>query len=59
MEHFIYNKTGKQGRVPACELTVNCMSLSLLEVDLGKKGLEAGKHEPQGQHQQEYVCLNV
>lgn len=32
-------------RLSAGELTVNCMSLSLLDVDLGKKGLVAGKQK--------------
>lgn len=35
----------KQSRCGACELTVTCMSLSLLELDLvlGKSDLKAGK----------------
>lgn len=47
----------KQSMFSACELTVNCMSLSLLEVDLGKKALVAGKTDkPHSQHMRIYVC---
>ncbi len=49
----------KQSRFSACELTMNCMSLSLLEVDLGKKALEAGKqtNPTVNKTTQENLCL--
>ncbi len=45
---IFHNKMGnqkgeKQSRFSARELTVNCMSLSLLVEDLDEKGLVAGK----------------
>lgn len=50
----LHNKIGKQSTVHAGELTVNCMSLSLLEEDLEEKGLVAGKTEKtRGQHRTE------
>lgn len=50
----LHNKIGKQSTILTGELTVNCMSLSLLEEDLEEKGLVAGKTEKtRGQHRTE------
>lgn len=59
LTHFLIKCKSRAG-ASACELTVNCMSLSLLVVDLGKKGLVAGKqtnHKVNTTAQQENVCV--